>query len=351
MKQLISNLCNFLDAGESLAIATILTRSGSAPRTAGTKMIIRSNGEIAGTIGGGLVEACAQETAKEIFKTRRSRTFMFDMTGAKADTMDMICGGEVEILMEYIDASVENSNLFEAWLAALKTGQKCLLVTPLPEENSDRIDRRCLLYGDATCFGPIRLPREVREALLSATCNSRYPLVLEISGEQYFVEPCYAPATLYLFGAGHVCQPTATLATMVGFNTVVLDDRSEFANRGRFPTAHDVIVVPSYEDCMADLEIDAHSYLVIISRGHRHDQTLLRQAIQTGAGYIGMIGSRGKRDKIYHNLQAEGIPGEVLAKVYAPIGIAIEAETPAEIAVSIVGELIKVRAELQKNEK
>lgn len=100
---------------------------------------------------------------------------------------------------------------------------------------------------------------------------------------------------------------------------------------------------------MANLDIDSHSYLVIVSRGHRHDQSLLRQAVQTGAGYIGMIGSRGKRDKIYHNLEAEGIPRETLDKVYSPIGTAIDAETPEEIAVSIVGELIKVRAALQQN--
>lgn len=129
MKQLIEKLCSFLDAGEDLAVATILTRSGSAPRTAGTKMIIRNNGEIFGTIGGGLVEAQAQETAREIFSTRQSRTFTFDMTGANADTMDMICGGEVEILLEYIPAIEENRTVFEAWQDALKTGRQCLLVT------------------------------------------------------------------------------------------------------------------------------------------------------------------------------------------------------------------------------
>lgn len=348
MKQLIEKLCSFLEAGEDLAVATILTRSGSAPRTAGTKMIIRANGEIFGTIGGGLVEARAQETAREIFHTRQSRTFVFDMTGAHADTMDMICGGEVEILLEYISAIEDNRTVFEAWQDALKTGRPCLLVTPLVTETHNQAGQRCLLHADASCFGPVPLPEDVRQALLAETISSRYSTMLSLDQRVYFVEPSYAPATLFLFGAGHVCQPTAALATMVGFNIVVLDDREEFANRSRFPKADQIVVVPSYDDCMSHLDIDDHSYLVIISRGHRHDQSLLRQALQTGAGYIGMIGSRGKRDKIYRNLLAEGVPQETLDKVYAPIGMAIEAETPEEIAVSIVGELIKVRAALQE---
>lgn len=349
MKQLIEKLCNLLDDGEDLVVATILARRGSAPRTAGSKMIIRVNGEIFGTIGGGLVEARAQETAREIFKTRESRTFLFDMTGAMADTMDMICGGEVEILLEYIPAIDDNRTVFEAWQDALKTGRHCLLVTPLATETHSPFGQRCLLHADASCFGPVPLLEEIRLALLEETLSSRYPTMLNLKHGLFFVEPSHAPVTLFLFGAGHVCQPTAALASMVGFNTVVLDDREEFANRRRFPGANQIIVVPDYDDCMSHLDIDGHSYLVIISRGHRHDQSLLHQAVQTGAGYVGMIGSRGKRDKIYRNLLSEGIPLETLNKVYAPIGMAIDAETPEEIAVSIVGELIKVRAAHQQS--
>jgi xanthine dehydrogenase accessory factor len=346
LKQLITEICKYLGAGESLAVATILTRSGSAPRTAGTKMIIRANGDISGTIGGGLVEARTQEAAREIFTTRQSRTYAFDMTGAAADTMDMICGGVVEILLEYVDATDETRTVFEAWLAALQTGRDCLLITPLPAEKQAPTLKRCLLYADASCFGPTLLPQQLRQNLLTAADGSRYPMLIDVMGSLFFVEPSHAPTTLYLFGAGHVSRPTAALASMVGFRTVVLDDRAEFANRQRFPEAQEILVVPSFDDCMTPLGIDRHSFLVILSRGHLHDQNLLRQAVQTSAGYIGMIGSLGKRDKIYQNLQAEGIPKQTLDNVFSPVGIAINAETPQEIAVSIVAELIKVRATL-----
>lgn len=349
MRNLMKTLCRLLESGEDLVVATIITSSGSAPRTAGTKMIIRASGEIFGTIGGGLVEARAQQMAPEIYADRKSQIYVFDMTGEQAATMDMICGGQVEVLLEHIPASEDNRTVFQAWHKALSSGLKCLLVTPLKPGDSDSSQQRCLLQADNTVVGPAVLAPEITGTLWSEARGKSYPLIITLPQGTFYVEPSFVPATLYLFGAGHVCQPTTALATMVGFNTVVLDDRAEFANRERFPSASKILVLPSFDDCMADLDIDCHSYLVIISRGHRHDQDLLRQALRTEAGYIGMIGSRGKRDKIYNNLMAEGVSRQVLDQVYSPIGMAIKAETPEEIAVSIVGELILARARNQEH--
>jgi xanthine dehydrogenase accessory factor len=349
LRTLIKTLCQLLASGEDIVVATIVTSSGSAPRTAGTKMIIRANGEISGTIGGGLVEARARQTAPQIYASRLAQTYVFDMTGANADTMDMICGGEVEVLLEHITANDANRALFKAWQQALEDGCRVLLATPLQNDNQTRESQRCLLQDGRMVMGPGLLDTETVERLWTEARGKNFPLLIKLPQGDFYVEPSFVPATLYLFGAGHVCQPTAALAHMVGFNTVILDDREEFANRRRFPTATSIHVVDSYEGCMNNLDIDNHSYLVIISRGHRHDQTLLRQALNTGAGYIGMIGSRGKRDKIYHNLLDEGVLQENLNKVHAPIGMAIKAETPEEIAVSIVGELILARARNQVN--
>jgi xanthine dehydrogenase accessory factor len=348
LRNLMKTLCHLLEAGEDLVVATIITSSGSAPRTAGTKMIIRANGEIFGTIGGGLVEAQAQRIAPEIYANRKSQFYDFDMTGEHAATMDMICGGEVQVLLELIPANDDNRTVFQAWHRALSSGRESLLVTPLKPGDSDSPQQRCLLRTDNTVVGPAILTPEIAESLRFKAKGKIFPFMVSLPEGTFYVEPSFVPATLFLFGAGHVCQPTATLATMVGFNTVVLDDRAEFANRQRFPTASEILVVDSYDDCMSRLEIDNHSYLVIISRGHSHDQDLLRQALNTEAGYVGMIGSRGKRDKIYSDLIAEGVSRQALDQVHSPIGMAIKAETPEEIAVSIVGELILARARNQE---
>ena len=139
------------------------------------------------------------------------------------------------------------------------------------------------------------------------------------------------------------------MTPLVDFRTVALDDRAEFANPGRLDSADEIIVVPSLENAMEDLPIDEDSYIVIVTRGHSHDGTVLEQALRTNAGYIGMIGSRKKRDELYKSLAAEhGFGTDDFARVHSPVGLNIGAETPEEIAVSIVAEMILVRAEKNK---
>jgi xanthine dehydrogenase accessory factor len=132
------------------------------------------------------------------------------------------------------------------------------------------------------------------------------------------------------------------LAKRVQFKVVVIDDREMFANRERFPEA-DEVIVSEFEKCFDRLAIDESSYVVIVTRGHLYDGFVLEQAIKTNARYIGMIGSKRKIGALYENLMKTGIPKEALERVHAPIGIDINSETPEEIAVSIVAELIKVR--------
>jgi xanthine dehydrogenase accessory factor len=185
-----------------------------------------------------------------------------------------------------------------------------------------------------------------RERILSIIDRSSAmePQLVEDGGDLFLVEPLCHQGTVVIFGAGHIGQKLAPLTKLVGFNTVVLDDRAEFANRERFDSADEVLVVDSFDQALKDLDIDGDSYLVIVTRGHTHDKTVLSHALRSGAGYIGMIGSRRKRDAIYAALEMEGVsPGE-LQRVHCPIGLNIGAETPEEIAVCIVAELIQERA-------
>ena len=174
--------------------------------------------------------------------------------------------------------------------------------------------------------------------------SSTQPAVVDHEGERFFIEPLSSEGTVYIFGAGHIGQKLAQLTKFVGFRTVVLDDREEFANRELLGSADRIVVLSSFDDAMRDLTIDEESYLVIVTRGHVHDKTVLGQALRTRAGYIGMIGSRKKRDATYEVLAREGFTTQDFARVHSPIGLSIGAETPEEIAVSIVAELIQARA-------
>ncbi len=172
----------------------------------------------------------------------------------------------------------------------------------------------------------------------------RSPLVADLGERRCLIEPLGISGTLFIFGAGHVSQKLASLAKMVEFYTVVLDDRQEWANRARFETADEIRVPPSMERAFEDLGVDEDSSIVIVTRGHLGDKVVLARALETPAAYVGMIGSRRKRDLVYKELEGEGVKPEELARVHSPIGLSIGADTPEEIAVSIVAELIQERA-------
>jgi len=164
---------------------------------------------------------------------------------------------------------------------------------------------------------------------------------------ELFIERIDLTNRVILFGAGHVSDYVARLAKMVGFHVTVIDDREEFANKERFPEA-DSVIVDGLETVFDQLVVTPASYIVILTRGHLFDKTVLEKSIETEAGYIGMIGSKRKRNLIYQSLLDKGVSKETLEKVYSPIGVAINAQTPEEIAVSIVAELIQERAQQKR---
>jgi xanthine dehydrogenase accessory factor len=178
--------------------------------------------------------------------------------------------------------------------------------------------------------------------------REKKPKVLVLNSEdrsiEILLEPVFSEPTVYLFGAGHISEQVAPLAKMVDFKVVVIDDREIFANRKRFPDA-DEVMVSEFDKCFDRFNMGDSSYIVIVTRGHLYDGIVLEQAVESEARYIGMIGSKKKIRTLYESLMKKGISKEILSRVRAPIGIDINSETPEEIAVSIVAELIMVRGE------
>lgn len=163
---------------------------------------------------------------------------------------------------------------------------------------------------------------------------------------EIFVEPIIGGENLYIFGAGHIFFFISKIGKMLGFRIVVIDDRKESANSERFAQADDVIVA-DFDDVFTRIHVHSMSYIVIVTRGHLHDEKVLERAIQTDARYIGMIGSKKKIQTIYSHLEERGTDPKLLKFVHAPIGLGIRAQTPEEIAVRILAEIIMVRQEKQ----
>src|ERR1017187_3506463 len=159
---------------------------------------------------------------------------------------------------------------------------------------------------------------------------------------QVFIEPVIPTPVLYIFGAGHVGLNVCKVAALAGFEVIVCDDREQYANRERFPEARE-IHAGEMDAVLSELSPSAASYIVIVTRGHRHDMRVLRWALDTPAHYIGMIGSGRKVLTIFQQLEAEGAARESFQRVFAPIGLEISAAMPEEIAISIVAELIAIR--------
>ena len=254
-----------------------------------------------------------------------------------------------------------NEEVLAALLRAIERGEEAALVTIVSARGStpQRVGAKMVVFADGRTVGTIGGGCYENDAFWKAkeslqTRKSqivRYDLTDDFAAEsglicggqmQVYIEPIEPAPRLYIIGAGHVAQHLARIARPVGFRIHVLDDREKFANRERFPDA-DELIVDSIPDWLGKAELPSNAYVVVVTRGHRHDLDALRALATRELRYVGLIGSKAKVKRIYDALLGESVPIESLSRVYAPIGLDIGAVTPEEIAVSILAELIAVR--------
>lgn len=336
------------DDGQDFCVATIVSIEGSSPRHVGAKVLVRRDGSIAGTIGGGVFESEVINVAVEAIQKKVSALKHFSFTGADTLSDKMICGGSVRVLIEY--NSSRNKLRREICENLLRLDAERIsgcVVTKLPQQfEAIEIDTLDVSFHDETGF---LIGDLTDESIITAKLNSgTFPKQAELVNFDHleckaFVEYFCPQGSVYIFGAGHVGVCVAHLASYVGFKVVIVDDRIEFANYEKVPGAQGVIVVSSFDNCLPELNIGKDSYVVIVTRGHAHDRTVLEQILKTDAYYVGMIGSRRKIKMIFDALLKRGVTEKQLKRVHSPIGLPIGGETPEEIAVSIVAELIQCR--------
>jgi xanthine dehydrogenase accessory factor len=265
------------------------------------------------------------------------------MTGDDLTAANMVCGGKAEVFVEFLPASERNIRVFEHIKNSKRKPPGCYLITQIGNARGE-YRFNALITDDSDVNRELDL-LTIPDGLMDAGRSLEESALLNYEGKRLWVDVIKCKGVVYIMGAGHVSREVNDLAIRVGFSTVVMDDREEYVNRARFKVADDVIVLRSFEQCFKGMSPDSDSYVVIVTRGHMHDKQVLGQVLLTDAGYIGMIGSTRKRDVIYRALIKEGFTAEQLARVHCPIGINIESKTPAEIAVSIIAELINVMAQ------
>jgi xanthine dehydrogenase accessory factor len=348
MESLSQPILDCLNQGIPFALATIVTHKGSTPRTSGSKMVVLADRSLHGTIGGGLVEARVIDACIEMMDKPQCRIMEFDLDQELKNGLDMVCGGNLTVWIETFDSlsPPELVHVFAVMNDLEKAGKKAVLVSKIKGfSKSTFVTEKCLVLPDGTIEGPGIVPKP----LLDDICDNRFsgaaPIIRNQGLDEFIIEPSQARDTLFIFGAGHVGYQLAKMAHLTEFRTVVVDDRAEFANEQRFENAQTVLVVDRFPQAFETLSFDENSYIVILTRGHLHDQTVLEEALKTNASYIGMIGSSRKRNQIYSNLIEKGVLQSALDQVYSPVGLDINSETPAEIAISIIAQIIQVRAQ------
>ena len=304
------------ERGEDLCLVLIVDGDGSAPRTTGSMMLVGPEGRIAGTVGGGAVELYSERLAGKAIAGRQSFVHAYRLHPNGKEDIGMICGGNVDILFQYIAASEP------AW---------------------DEVGTAVLSMLDR---------QEGGEILFDA--DGGLPCVARPSGDPaagtrpervLYSLPVETAENAFLFGGGHITKALVPILKSVGFRVTVVDNRPDYATKERFPAADEVICCP-FQELSSRIEFGPEDYAAVMTSGHLHDYEVLLWLLGgRGGAYIGSIGSKRKIAAINERLLSAGIPEERVSFVHAPIGTAIRAVTPEEIAVSIAGEMILVRAE------
>ena len=352
MTEMLHEICRALLNGQELAVAAIISDKGSTPRGSGSKMVVYPNGDISGTIGGGAVEGDVIQRALRLFETRGAEIVSYDLTRETSiEQMDLICGGRIQVLIEHVPVTEDNIDLYHSAGEVIEKSRPVKWIAKITDDSGQMKVERALYEPPDKFVGSVQIQQECQKLLASDQRLADGLHLIEFERNAYVIESLKSPPRLFLFGAGHVSQEIGILSQRVGLRTVVFDDRAEFANAERFPDADAIQVCPGFTQVFNGFNPLPDDFIVIVTRGHRFDKAVLAQALETEAGYIGMIGSRRKRETIYKELIDRGIEPHALEPVHCPIGLAIDAETPAEIAVSVMAQLIQHRARRQDQEK
>jgi xanthine dehydrogenase accessory factor len=303
------------ERGVVAALATVARKRGSLPLADDAKMLVSASGDRLGTVGGGCVEAEVTEQALATVSLGHPTIVKHTLNSDIAGDVGLSCGGTVELFLEPLLNDSSAARLYREVGDAIERRRQLTVLTALDWSN-----------------GPQKTVRDGVER--------RSSFVDETAAR--FVEPVPRAPRVIVFGAGHVGAEIVRIAAGAGFHVVAVDDREEFANRERLPDAGEVIA-EDLNNVLDRLRLEADDYVIAATRGHAFDAGVIERTAGSPAGYVGMLGSRRKLAVVRRALEGMGVSAEHLDRVRCPIGEDIGADTPAEIAVAVVAELIRVR--------
>jgi xanthine dehydrogenase accessory factor len=313
---------DWIAAGRQVALATVVSTWGSAPRPAGSHLLIDTDGNFIGSVSGGCVEAEVITEAYEVIASGRARLLEFGVGDELAWSAGLSCGGTIKVYLEKLD-----------W------------VERLAELNEERRQRRACGLVRNLETGEQRLIL-AREFAVDAWAQELYPrlatgqsFAIERNGAAYFFELRLPPPKLLAIGAVHITQALVPLAKLADFDLVIIDPRTGFASAERFPET--TLIAEWPEVFFKSFPLDSRMGVILLTHEPRIDDEALQAALRANCFYIGALGSRKTHAKRLARMTALGFPAPVLAQIHAPIGLDIGAATPAEIAIAIMAQIIQ----------
>ncbi|MFN2400717.1 MAG: XdhC family protein [Gemmatimonadaceae bacterium] len=318
--------------GGAGALASVARRRGSLPMSASAKMLVTASGARLGTVGGGCLEAEITERALAAMERREPAVSEHTLNSELAGDYGLTCGGTAVMFIEPVFVDETLGMVYAECAAVLARGEQGVMATCC--DWSSGVEKVLVSGG--------RIVGSTRPFLRSAALAADPLFELPRLEDSLFIDPIIGAPRLVVFGGGHVGASVAEAAAFAGWRVTVVDDRSEYADSSRLPFCERA-VVSDYHDIPATLAIDASTYIVVATRGHQHDAVVVEQLARLETRYLGMIGSRRKVALTWRILEAAGVPPECLERVHAPMGISIGADSPEEIAVSVVAEMIAER--------
>ncbi len=329
-----------IESNTPFVLATVVRSLGSTPQKVGANAIFEVNGQVHGTLGGGCLEAEARKRAMDALDDGQSSLFHLKLDDISGWDDGLICGGQATILIQPLPSM--NISAYRVLIEAEKEGRAGKLLTKIIRSDGVQTDSLWLEDGDALEDSWFSDPEVLKEVKSEEQAELKGDFS-KADQELLFIEPCVSKPELLIAGAGHVGKAVASLGGLMGFRTVVVDDRPEFACAGNLPGV-DQVICGNIPQTISEWDIKENTYILIVTRGHQHDGASLAACVKSSAKYIGMIGSRRKSMLIRNSLKEKGLATSLeLERVVCPVGLDIGSVSVQEIALSIVSQLVAFR--------
>jgi xanthine dehydrogenase accessory factor len=333
VREVLQDVERWRARGDRVAIATVVATRKSAPRPVGSKFAVSERGELAGSVSGGCVESDVYEHACEVLNGAEAQLLSYGISDDEAFAVGLPCGGEIDVFVEEPDAA-----LLERLRSVIERQERAVLFTVVA---GDGLGRELLVLEGGESVGDG--PGELREHVHDVLRGSRNVVLDAEGGTRVFAE-VYGPAPrLFVYGAVDTGEALCAAAKAIGWRTILADARGKFATPERIPSA-DELIVAWPEEALARVEPDYQTAVVVLTHDDKFDVPALRGALASDAFYVGALGSRRNQQRRRQRLVEAGVPEERIDLIAGPAGLDIGADTPAETALSILAEILAVRA-------